>query len=221
MKGDEFVAKLLAGERDFRRIKLEKGYDLSAHERYGELQKFFCNSQEDLKENPLNIIQADCSYVTAPKLCLPYTKASGAKLLYADFHDSTFDEANFSAANLRYSNLQGTYFRNANLNGANLFAANLTGSVLTFANLSDANLSCANLHEASLGRSNCYGTDFERADLSSADLEMIKNLSNARCLLSAHFLYTKISKDDVSVCKQALKERMPLVYKSFWKRLSK
>ena len=225
MSGDEFVTKLLAGERDFRRIKLEKGYDVSAHERYKELRHKLCQPIDDLKENPINLIQADLSYLHAPELNLPYTKAAGAKLLCADFHGSTFDEANFSAANLSanlsYSNLQGTYFRNANLNGANLFAANLVGSFLTFANLSYANLSCANLYEASLGSSNCDGTNFERADLSNADLERIKNLSNARRLSNVHFLNTKISREDIAVCKKALKERKCLIYESFWDTLNR
>ena len=63
VNGDKFVAKLLAGERDFRRVKLQRGYNISAHER---VEEFWANlgtddNQKDLKENPINLIGADLS----------------------------------------------------------------------------------------------------------------------------------------------------------------
>ncbi len=211
MKGDEFAAKLYAGERDFRRIKLEKGYDLSAHENYGGLRTFLINSSDDLKENPVKLVGADLSYLTAPELNLPYTKASKAILVHTVFHGSTFDDADFNEAQFDDANLQKIYFRSASLEYTNLFSANLTGAILTRANLGYANLSRAQLYQASLGHANLCGTNFERTDLSEANLESAKNLDQAK-LSKAHFLNTKISRKDRAVVKQALNSQKPLVY---------
>jgi len=216
MKGDEFVAKLLAGERDFRRIKLEEGCDLSAHERYDALRAFLVNAQGDLKENPVKLIGADLSFLTAPNLYLPYTKAAGTVLAHADLHGSTFDYSDFSEADLSYSNLNNAYFRRSTLTEANLVAANLHNSWLTFANFSNANLSCANLYAALLGDANLSGTNFDRADLSDANLKGVKNLGKAKYLSRAHFLNTEISREDIAVCKKALEQRNSLIYRSFW-----
>jgi len=220
MKGDEFVAKLLAGERDFRRIKLEKGYDLSAHENYGGLRSFLVNSKDDLKENPVKLVGADLSYLTAPDLYLHHTKAAGAVFKHANFSKSTFDYADFSNASLDHTDLQGTYFRTATLEGASLFAANLINSYLTFTNLKFANLSCANLYTALLQGANLCGTDFERADLSEADLRGAKNLGAAK-LSKAYFLETQISRNDLAVVKQALKSQKRLVYDGFFEHYFK
>ena len=40
MKGEEFVQKILSGERDFSNIKLEQDFNLCGYEKFEEMQKY-------------------------------------------------------------------------------------------------------------------------------------------------------------------------------------
>ena len=46
MSGDEFVTKILAGERDFRRIRLQQGYNFNSHEGFNELRDYIAKFGE-------------------------------------------------------------------------------------------------------------------------------------------------------------------------------
>src|SRR3989344_4081845 len=78
ISGDEFINKILAGERDFRRIRLPSGFNVDSHPRSAELKNYLCNSLEDLRENSLNLIGSRFPNLQADDLYLTHVKASNS-----------------------------------------------------------------------------------------------------------------------------------------------
>ena len=136
MKGKDFVKKILEGERDFSRIKLENGFNLTDFEGFRDLQTYL--QEADLQKYPIILDYAALMYINASGLYLPYV--NGRKI-------------NLERANLPRANL-----REANLERANLYRANLRGADLQEANLREANLREANLQEAILRGANFWGS---------------------------------------------------------------
>lgn len=113
MRGEEFVKRILDGEREFSNIELEKGFNLSGYEGFNELQNYLKNY--DLRENPVIINNSDFSYVRADGLYLPYVQGIRAK-----FEKAYLREADLLGASLMKAYLKGAYLLGANLKGAYL-----------------------------------------------------------------------------------------------------
>ena len=128
MKGEEFAGKILAGERDFSRIKLGDYFDLAGYERFNEMNDYL--ARENLRENPVILNGSRLIGIRAGGLHLPYTKAEGANLCVADL-----SEANLYVANLSEANLWGADLREADLSKAYLSEAKNLENAL---NLADA-----------------------------------------------------------------------------------
>ena len=172
MKGDEFVKKILNGERDFSYIKLEEGFDFNKYKGFKYMQQYLKNKY--LQGYPIIINFSDFSGIKAQELHLPYLKGEKAsfrraKLDYADFSYSSLKCANFEKASLI-----GAWFLNANLEGVNFERAYLIGALLHRANLRKAKLMLTNLGKASICEADLKEADLEYASL----LEAIINLSN-------------------------------------------
>ena len=187
MGGEEFIKKILAGERDFSEIELELQFDLSGNESFDALQEYL--KTQDLKTNPLDISHSYLAQIKARNLYFPYVKAKRTYLGRADLRGANLWKANLGGANLWKANLGGAYLERANLREANLRGANLRGANLGGADLRRANLGGADLREAYLERA--Y---LERADLGGADLREANHLENARGLDNASFYRTKVTK---------------------------
>src|SRR3989344_974552 len=113
MGGREFISKILAGEKDFSGIRIEKGFDLHGYEIFEEMKRYLCG--ERLHINPIIIRDSEFRYIKAAGLYLPYTQGVGA---------------NFEGANLWRADLKGTNLGRADLGRANLVnVRNLEGSV--------------------------------------------------------------------------------------------
>jgi len=92
MGGREFISKILAGEKDFSGIRIEKGFDLHGYEIFEEMKRYLCG--ERLHINPIIIRDSEFRYIKAAGLYLPYTQGVGA---------------NFEGANLvNVRNLEGS-----------------------------------------------------------------------------------------------------------------
>ncbi|MEM4702983.1 MAG: pentapeptide repeat-containing protein [Candidatus Pacearchaeota archaeon] len=180
MKGDELVKKILAGERNFSRIKLEEGFNLSNHESFEELQKYLINA--GLYLNPIIIDNSELRGVVAKTLYLPFFRGR---------------EADLSGADLSEANLSGAYIWRANLSRAYLSEANLSGAYIWRANLSEAYLSEANLLRAYLSEAN----------LSRADLKNVKNLAKTFNLEHAIFCYTIVTEREKKIIEKALQKK--------------
>jgi uncharacterized protein YjbI with pentapeptide repeats len=101
MKGEEFIKKILAGERDFSGIKLEEGFDLSGHESYAELQGYLRKAQESFKESPIILDNSELRHIKANELYLPFVRGREANLKEADLREAYLEGANLKKANLK------------------------------------------------------------------------------------------------------------------------
>src|SRR3989344_1245814 len=171
MKGKDFVKKILEGERDFSRIKLENGFNLTDFEGFRDLQTYL--QEADLQKYPIILDYAALMYINASGLYLPYVNGRKINLERASLERANLEGANFWEANLREANFWGANFWEANLREANFWGAILWSADLSGADLSGANFWRANLEIArkletvlNLDKANLYGaivTEKERA----------------------------------------------------------
>ena len=186
--GEEFIIKLLSGERDFSKISLEEAFDLRGHGAFQELKTYL--ETQDLKKTPINISNSQVRYVKARGLYLPFTVGRNANLRGANFENANFGNANFENAN----------FGNANFKGANFKGACLVNADLWLANFRGANLESSNLENAYL-----KGTYLGNVNLESAKLKGVRNLTEASKLGKAHFLETRVTSKERKIIEDALK----------------
>jgi uncharacterized protein YjbI with pentapeptide repeats len=179
MKGEEFVTKILSGERDFRNIRLEEGFDLTGHARYREVYKYLmkeaamepCSDMPGyvsrssnlplcLKESPIDISNSELRYFKAGGLYLSWTKGINTDLSYSNLSGIYLDEAKI---HVRFTELEDSDFRNANFYKANIDHTNLNG----------INFSGANLESAKMPSAFCE-TIFDNANLRNIIFNMSK-----------------------------------------------
>lgn len=187
IKGEEFIKKILSGERDFSNIELEEGFDLSGNEGFTELQNYL--KQADLKENPVRIEGAKLRHLDADNLYLPFLQAKGAILKHAALMGANLENAQLEKSDLRYTKLARAKLTKANLIDADLRLADLNLAVLTYANLVGADF------EAS---------DLEYTNMQNANLRGVKNLQWARFIKTVNFQFAKISDVEKEIIRLAL-----------------
>jgi len=192
MEGEEFVRKVLAGERNFKGITLPKCFDLNECKNFPEVQAYL--RSQNLEENPLYLSHIEWERVKAKGLYLPFVIA-----LQADLRGANLERADLRGANLERANLERADLRGANLGAAYLGGADLRGAYLGGANLERADLRGANLGAAYLGG----------ADLRGADLRGARNLETIFNLEYANFGRTRVTEREKTVIEKAL-EKEPL-----------
>ncbi len=158
MKGEEFVKKILAGERDFSYIRLEEGFNLKAHEAFRELQTYLYNQK--FSKEPIILNYSKLEALQAPGIRLPYLQGkeidlSRANLYKAVLSRSDFYKGNLYKVNLKESTLVGAWLEETNLILSKLKKAYLEGAVLRKAKLIESVL---------------YGTILARVDMGETDL---------------------------------------------------
>jgi len=126
MEGEEFVRKVLAGERNFKGITLPKCFDLNECKNFPEVQAYL--RSQNLEENPLYLSHIEWERVKAKGLYLPFVIAlqadlRGANLERADLRGANLERANLERADLRGANLGAAYLGGADLRGADLRGA--------------------------------------------------------------------------------------------------
>lgn len=187
IEGEEFVKKILSGERDFSNIELEEGFDLSGNEGFTELQNYL--KQADLEKNPVRLEGAKLRHLDADGLYLPFLQAKGAILKHAALMGANLEDAQLEKSDLRYTKL--------------------ARAKLTKTNLIDADLRLADLNLATLISADLTGADFEASGLEytnmkGANLKGIKNLQWARFIKTANFQFAKISNIEKEIIRLAL-----------------
>lgn len=171
MKGDEFVKKILEGERNFRNIRLEEGFDLSGHPSFMKMQNYLRResgldtspllgpgyeervSPNHLRESPIDISNSELRHLIARGIYLPYTRGINADLSYSDLSGIARDEhgRNFRGTNLSYSDFENAIFYRVNLADSDFTGAKFRG---------------ANFENAVLGTGSIYHwTEFNNANL--------------------------------------------------------
>jgi uncharacterized protein YjbI with pentapeptide repeats len=193
VKGEDFINKLLAGERDFYGIELEYSFDLSAHELFPKLNAYLRN--EYLSHNPVVINNSDLSGIRGTGLYLPYLKAESCIVWNANFEHCTLNFTSFRSTDFTYTVFRHTDLDHSDLQNANLQYAHFDHSNLYFADLRNANLEFARLE----------GTDLVLADLRGA-----KNLGKTQNLRAAALAETRTTRKEEEIVRYLLEEGNPL-----------
>lgn len=176
MKGEDFISKILEGERDFYGTELEYNFDLSGHELFGRLQNYLRNQY--LAKAPVIINNSDLSGMQAIGLYLPYAKVESSILWNANLQYSVLNFANFRNADLTYTNFNHAELDHADFQRAELQHVNFKHANLYFSDFRGANFDSAQL----------AGTD-----LALADLRGVRNLAKSINLRCANFVGSKVT----------------------------
>ncbi len=213
MKGDEFVKKILNGERDFSYIKLEEGFDFNKYEGFKDMQQYLKNKY--LQGYPIILNFSDFSYVKAKNLYLPYLEGEKANFEKANLDYADFSKSSLKCANFEKANLINVDFYNANLEKINFERANLMGARLHNANLEKANLKNAilinaRLHGARIRKGNLEGANLLEAIIDLADFEGANlngtNFKNILAFGVINFKKTGLRKENFGKIKEYQRE---------------
>ena len=185
MAGREFVRQVSSGERDFSRMRLEEGFDLSGYDCFDGMQECLIYLQNH-EANPLLITGSQLRGVKARGIYLPFVKGKGASFRRAELGEVNFEGADLERADFEGADLEGAYFLRAHLEKAHLQGAHLQGAHLKRAHL-------------------------KRADLERADLKGALHLKDALGLGTTHFLRTRVSKEQRAIIGKALKKTPRLI----------
>jgi uncharacterized protein YjbI with pentapeptide repeats len=206
---DEFVRKVLAGERDFTNTSLAPDTDLAKNEAYPELVAYL--QEQDLRNSPVVADGADWRGLRAPRLMIT-AKLAGANLTGADLRDAEVTRSDLSGASLEGADLRG-----ANLSVSRCMKANLTGARLQRADLYEVNFGDALLRNVDLTGAIALkvalrGTDltdaiFTDVDLYRADLRGALGLESTVDLGSAHFHHTIVTPREHAIVNGFLQAR--------------
>ena len=175
ISGDEFVKKILEGERDFRRINLTPGFNFSLHEGYEQLKHYLGENKEDLKENPLNLIEARLQDIIM-KLDFFDVIARGASFKGSDLSGSIYYGVDFEMVSFYKATMPDVKLLDSNLSRANFFNTYLGNAFFTKSNLMGASFYCANLSDATFYAADVAGVNFSQSDLTRTDLRGVVNL---------------------------------------------
>jgi uncharacterized protein YjbI with pentapeptide repeats len=228
--GHHFVDKILSGEKNFSGVRIEKGFDLNASERFAEFSAYL--KEIDHLSTPFNFENVEMTEFTGHEMIFPYSNWKGAKLEACVFTKSNFDEADFTGAKMKRVNLAGARlmavnFTEAHLEMANLEEAFLEGTTFWKAVLIDANLLKANLRDALICEADLLRADFTLADLTKCNLwgssavetiwkntnlsetlfKGIRNLEQSKSLARARFYKTRLGRIEHEIVHAAIEKR--------------
>ncbi len=150
---DEFMKKILDGERDFRGIVLApsedtrtdvvdsgRGFeiDLTKSELFNALNKYLRSHEQELSYDPLNVSGSAIERTIAHGIYLPYLKGERASFYRSDFEGAALHHAYipyvnanysiFNRADLSFAVAPHAKFRKSKLVGANFYGAKMPHS---------------------------------------------------------------------------------------------
>lgn len=182
MTGEEFMEKVMAGERDLNRIQLDEGFGFSEHpdfttfQEYAKAQPWDTDTVENLLEIKRSEFKgADMTGIWLPSVVAIGADFSGATLIGANLKGANFGKARFQDAYLNDAVLDRAWLtelaaQGADMQGASLIEVASCNADFQLANLERANLQGAHLTDANFKRANLYKANLQRADLQRADL---------------------------------------------------
>ncbi len=168
MTGEQFVCKILQGERDLSGVEIPIGTDLSKIQGYAEMNDYL--KRQALDKSPIILKYSNLEGVRASNLWLPHTLATGVQLYRArlervNFKGARLDGANFLEAELFEADFSGADLREADLRCAYMGRANIRG---------------ADLRRASFYNATLKDTDLREADLRGSTIWMAAHKTNAK-----------------------------------------
>jgi|SRR3989344_2363565 len=204
--GEEFVRKILQGERDFSYVSCP-GFNLNAHERFAELQQYLAKL-DDLT-SVIDITSSDFTGLVASNINLNGLRAldailkravlSGNYLFCANFNGVNLSEVDLSRADCNKSGFKTANLYRANLAYANLFDTRFKDADLREADLSGAEMSLAELQKADLRGASFYQTRLREVLFEQADLRGVNGLETATMLDEANFGHTTVTRREMEI----------------------
>lgn len=199
LSGEGLVEKILSGERDFRNIILEEGFDLFNHPGYLSVKDYL--ERADLFKNPLNFSHSILKRIGFRGLVLPYTIAINSILDEDDFQEAWLYDLNVNNSRLNGINAENAYIMgpNSRLSCSECKLSNFRGAILEDLNSEYTNYRGSNFREAFVsGMIVNRGTLFDFSDLTDINgLEKVQNLGKA-C-----FYQIKSNKKEKDIIKKA------------------
>tara|TARA_Y100000310_G_C20650000_1_gene798833 strand:- start:189 stop:803 length:615 start_codon:yes stop_codon:yes gene_type:complete len=189
MTGDEFIEKILVGERDFRGIYLSN-YDFA-----NSSLRAYLESQYSAKE-PLNIEDSYFRNIWADNLNLSCINGM----------NSDFSDVHLKGSNLINSNFRGSQFNNVSFVGAHLIEADLSNSIGARSYFKGCSFIKSNLKSTNLKNACFKGSSFYYANLYKTDLRGIKGLESVQGLDFAHFLKTIVTEREKEIIENAIRK---------------
>lgn len=193
LRGEEFIRKVLHGDRYFIAVRLEEGFDFTKAEEYGTLRCYL----EKNSHRKLEVTDSEFRYIRAPDLML--VRLQGER---ANFEGSYLVGGEFGNAELEQA-----CFRDADLTGADFSGARLTRAVLEKATLADCCLDEADLTEAKLQKARLHRVNLNEANLARTDLRNVRGLEYCYNVESAGFDETIISPRELDVLRRLLEKK--------------
>ncbi|MSQ24177.1 MAG: pentapeptide repeat-containing protein [Chloroflexi bacterium] len=205
---DEFIKKILAGERNLGAIQLAPGSDLAGNRDFAKLNTYL--RAQDLRNEPLALEGSDWQGLKAADFFIQFAKLpgvnlKGADLFGADLRRSDLSGANMAGANVSRGVLANTRLMNGDLSSANLRYCDIYESNMTDANLRGADLSGARLLNMSLRGADLTGAKMTNCDLYRCDLRGAKGLETVLDLASGNFRASVVTENEIAVISAALR----------------
>ena len=120
MKGEEFMSRIMRGEREFDRIIL-KNFDFNSDEQmWNEFQRYLVGQEFDQDKNRIKIDYAEFENVHASGIYVPFIQAHSATLRNVALTYTTIMNADFWYAKLTNVNFIGAEKKGARFNDATL-----------------------------------------------------------------------------------------------------
>ena len=195
MSEEEFVKKLLGGERDFNKICLPDGADLRRF--IPELNDYL--TEQELAKDKIVLCNSRIIRIIAPKIYIPYSNMSRVNMSGANMYGAHMSGADMSGADMSGADMSG-----ANMSGADMSGANMSGVDMTGANMYEANMYGAHMNGAHMNGADMYRADVSGANMSGVDIRGTQNLGSVIGLDSVIFNNTIVTKNEM---KEILKAR--------------
>ena len=208
MSREEFAKKIVAGERNFRRIHLPNQTDLSAF--IPDLNKYLV--EQNLEKDKIDFSKSELIEIIAPAIYIPFSNMFraymyGANMSGAYMYRANMHRANMSGADMHRANMSGADMSEANMYGADMsraymYGANMSGAYMYRANMSGADMHRANMSGANMSGANMSGADMSGANMSGADIRSV-NLERVMGLKDVIFKNTLVTKEEKEIILKA------------------
>ncbi len=208
---DEFVKKVLSGERKLTGLRFPEG-SIFGEDYIGEMRDHIESRTPEYRQERLDISDSELIRVVAPELYLPYVVANrailnGAKLNGAELNGAKLNGAELNGTELNGAELNWAYLNGAELNEAYLYWAKLTRAYLNGTELNGAYLNGADLRGAELNGANLNGANLNGANLNGADLRGVRNLDKVISLGDAIFIDTIVTETEKAIIEPMLRKQ--------------
>jgi uncharacterized protein YjbI with pentapeptide repeats len=199
ISGNDFIKKIIDGEKDFKKVSLPKGYSLEEHEGYSEAVEYMKGAGTETE--PYDFSEAKFDGVIASGIHIPHMKAQKSIFTGCGFKESVFERVDLTDAVCTRSNFAKTVmkegqFVRAKLDMVNFEIADIEGGNFWLADLSCTIFIKARLFDAIFCEARLVETDFQHANIKNANFW--KSIWEKANFLGAHFKNANI-KDIVSL----------------------